>query len=873
MRTKLGLLASVLVLVSLPQVAWSQPEIDGQIRAALSLARLPEGRPCPMISGARALPVTLVLEREADAATLAALERLEGVWLRRIDGRPIHRGRIVSALVSARGLGELARQPGLVRVTLGVGRGPLPPLDYTTGLVGIEAARRTWNDGHWLTGQGMLLADIDTNVDIFHPDFFAADGGIYDWIDVDGDGELSFGRDAIDLDGDGLAGEDEVARVLTAEIYGEDLSATLPIHPSRFSALRDWVYIDTNLNYWRDFGPNEGFDDATPAFGEPLFVVDDIDGDDRLDPGERLLRLSTSRIRAVYVSRPSGAIRVYRRGENLTDLPDSPFGYGAYGLPEAMHATGVLSIAAGGVPGLGRPLTGFAPEAELVVAYDGSWDLTSSLIWALDEGAQVVLHEYAPWVGVTLDGSDSLSELIDESTDDDGVIHVCPVGNTGGARKHTMVTLAPGETASLGLEVPYDGFEYLGVSLHWRPGEADPAFELVLPSGDRYDLRDIPGSLVLEEIRIWVSLEISPGGTGMLHFQADGSPPSGMWRFEVVGDPELEVTMHGYVQDELSGWGEGIAWERGIATDVSNIGLPSTAASCLAVGATTGHAGSRDEPWFGREGAQGEVRSYSGRGPRIDGWPKPDLTGPDNPFAAFPRWADYGFEPGAYWIFGGTSGAGPHVAGAALLLRQVEPEGSEVIARLIEGVEVDDLTGETPNPDYGNGRVSLWGALGLEPGAEPPILVLEAPARGAPGETVTVHPVVEDPDGVAEEVEIRWVLGYDGVWEGAFGVLEDLELELPAEEGRVALLAQARDASGLTARAVAWIDVVTVEVDAGPDGGGESDGAPEAGPAPRYRAGGGLLRCDVSCPEPTFGGGASVFSALVSDIFSLISMR
>ena len=534
------------------------PVIEGAVEAWLDSGLAPDGVRLPQRHGAPMVPVTLTLAHQATPEMLQRLGSLGGVELRWVEGRWLHRGRLVPALVSERGLRALSRWTEIRRVTAGVGRGPVPPLDHTTSLVGVAAARQRWEGESALTGRGVTLADLDTSVDVFHPDFFAADGGAWDWLDVDDDGRLTPGVDAVDLDGDGEPGEGEVLQVLRAlPMSFSPTVEDLPVRPSYFDASWDWLYADTDGDGERDYGPNAGFDDDTPAFGEPLFVVDDIDLDGRLARVERLLRLSTSRVRAVMLTYPTGAVRVFRRGEDLTDLPDAPFGQGAYGMPEAMHATGVLSIAAGGVPHLGRPMTGFAPEAEILVSYDGGWDAVASTMWALDEGADVVLHEYAPWALVTLDGSDPLSEVIDESTDDEGALHVCPVGNTGGVRKHAMAALEPAEVAELVMAVPDWGFQYIAASLHWRPVPSNVSVALVGPSGSRYELSSSPGGQEIEGSEGWVWVDTTAGGTRMVHLQLQGAPPAGSWLFEVSNDGDEPVTVHGFVQDEISGWGSG----------------------------------------------------------------------------------------------------------------------------------------------------------------------------------------------------------------------------------------------------------------------------------------------------------------------------
>src|SRR3989304_1254878 len=68
-----------------------------------------------------------------------------------------------------------------------------------------------------------------------------------------------------------------------------------------------------------------------------------------------------------------------------------------------------------------------------------------------------------------------------------------------------------------------------------------------------------------------------------------------------------------------------------------------------------------------------ELRHCRGRGPRVDGARKVDIAAPGN-FDVFSIVSKDTFRPqGAYEWFGGTSAAGPHVAGAVAVLLQSAP--------------------------------------------------------------------------------------------------------------------------------------------------------------------------------------------------------
>ena len=113
--------------------------------------------------------------------------------------------------------------------------------------------------------------------DIFHPDFFRPDGGYVSFSDQDENSILSAG-DALDLDGD-----------------GEYESSFSFLSPGGFEPDSGWLYVDENQNGVRDFGAS--FDESTPAYGEPIFVGDDLNENGQMDVGEKLIRLGTSKFR------------------------------------------------------------------------------------------------------------------------------------------------------------------------------------------------------------------------------------------------------------------------------------------------------------------------------------------------------------------------------------------------------------------------------------------------------------------------------------------------------------------------------------------------------------------------------------------------
>jgi hypothetical protein len=765
--------------------------------------------------------VVLTLREAPSAEVLDAVERA-GVRLDRVGGVVAIVGRVVSARIDARALARLSSLAAVERVSLAPTT--FLPLDSSGAQLSLEGAwgaRRDAEDG--VTGKGIVVADLDSNADVFHPHFFRGDGGYFDWIDVDGDGVFTPGKDGIDLDRDGALGGREAALVLRAETMDTFRAEVLPARAPGFDPAIDWLYLDENQNGQRDFGKAAGFDDSTPAFGEPLFVPDDVNRNGKLDVGERVVRLGTSKFRKVYVhlDYPRRVDVEYVRGRNLTEHKNN-FTSGVYGFSDALHGTATLSVVAGDVPLVGRRWVGVAPDAELLLSFELNTSAAAStrgLAWAVREKADVFLHEMTQWVSVPLDGSDPFSAIVDETTRTARAVHTCPAGNQGGSRKHARLVVPKGAQRSLPLDVPRDvqgsPVTSVYVTVHARGGRR--LSFTVRPPGEAPFVVTAEDETVTGAFgagaRYYVTVETTSRGTQVVSAvfyteTADQPVPSGAWAFDVSGDPDEAATIDGYVSDNVSGFALGAGWVAPFASDDRTIGWPATADLCITVGAHTNHAATPETPWFRYPGAPLTVRDYSSRGPRIDGVQKPDVTAPDNPWAALPNDAVYAYGPGkhlhgAFGPYGGTSGAAPHVTGTAALLAQVGVRGEAAREAIRAGATVDAITGEVPNADYGFGRVNAARALGGVEAASLPTIVLVPRAKAArPGEGVVIDVDARDPAG--GPVEVRWDDGYDGTWDTPYAPPASFTLTR-GEPGRAAVKARVRTASGRVAEAIATV--------------------------------------------------------------------
>ena len=154
------------------------------------------------------------------------------------------------------------------------------------------------------------------------------------------------------------------------------------------------------------------------------------------------------------------------------------------------------------------------------------------------------------------------------------------------------------------------------------------------------------------------------------------------------------------------------SWHHDIEYPVptSSLGIPSDARGSLSVGAI------QQYQWD-----LGTLAGYSSRGPTADGRIKPDLVAPSGVTTA-----SYGVER----LFGGTSAATPHVAGAAALLKSANPSLSrdDLWQALVEATVDVGAPGKDASTGYGK----------LVLAVPAPQIARVSPSRVQYGRTVTI---------------------------------------------------------------------------------------------------------------------------------------
>jgi subtilisin family serine protease len=848
------LCTSTAVAAPAPRASRFQRKVAPLVELWLSVPRLRSAKPRPITAAQRAKLRAPVLLRFRSAPDAALIKRLTsaGVLLRRSSSGEgwRHLGLFYPASTTRAGLRALARERAVARVDLD----RLPywaprPLDLTAKESQASAAWRNAAQpaGLPLTGKGITIGNLDSGIDVYHPAFFRADGGLFAWIDVDGNGRFDVGKDAVDLDGDGKAGTGETLGLIEARVT--DLRQQTPILDSvngRYDTGRDWLYADANQNGKRDFGLAAGFDDKTPTFGERLFVAEDANGDGQLGTDEKLRALKTSKISNTYLG---GVARA--RGVDLAKTPNGV---------EGLHGTGTSGIMVSGQRGhLSR--VGLAPDADLVMAVandnqrnptDPYGGISDALIWLVKERkVNLVLHEYAPWSGLHLDGSSSHEQLLDQASGL-GIPQVTPAGNLAMAGdKHARLQLAAGATGTLPFEIPTGDprgqHSFAQLSFLWRDTAAALTFELTDPAGNKKTLTtdNTQGDWWDAGFTIayysWRS--DSPRGTALFNIyliggDANGAKPvtAGTWTLTVKNPAGKAVELWGYTADALSSWGPGIGFRAHTQAE-GTICWPATADTAITIGAYAAHVGKPYEDELVEK--SGQLRGYSSRGKRIDGTSIMDIAAPDNPLTPVNRFVTGGpvqHGLGEYIVFGGTSGAGPHVAAGVALLLQKEPTltAAQVKKRVRDSALVDADVGAVPSDNWGAGKLRIYRMLfGEDPVAsKPPTVTIQGPAGVYEGDKVSLRAMVDDAEDGPDKLRVRWDVGYDDAW-GAWGPAKTttVQQQAPAVGQELWFKVQVEDSSGLRSSAV-WRRIVqpaSARPDGGPIGGDGSGGGGDDG--------------------------------------------
>lgn len=547
-------------------------------------------------------------------------------------------------------------------------------------------------DGNPLTGKGIIIGDMDSGIDVFHPFFFFADGGEFNWIDVNSDSKFTPGTDGVDFDNDGKISDTEILNYL--EIDNKTMGS-VKSDRSIYNPDMDFLYNDKNKNGKRDFGEQSGFSESDPTYGEQFFIPANFEAKD-LIPGEKIIGLKTSKV--ISVRQKDGSVR--RRGIDLIKNE---------GDDEFNHGTSVAGMLLGGIRGLHK-LHGIAPDAELVMA-GIKYDYTPRYVknfpdlmkFVKDEGANVILFEDGEWAWEPMDGTSS-EEILAREYCEEGLPVVTATGNLAAARCVFDDSLNTGKKYSYTVSAAdiVEGKLNNGVfvSLYYKGNQGDfNSVEVIAPDEKKYKIPTTGSGFLKDNYRISYEYKQSEKGNILLalgFYKKDSASVGGDWIINL--EAKKNLTIRGSVSDISQSWGGYTHWKHRFS-NMGTLTFPATADSTIKVGAYVVNFA-----W--QEKAVGDIASYSGRGPSINGTLGIDICAPGHTT----------FAPGknySYRIFSGTSAAAPHVTGLIALMLQYDKSLTNTqIKSIIKNTAIqEEQMGTLPNPNWGWGKLNIPGAL------------------------------------------------------------------------------------------------------------------------------------------------------------------
>jgi hypothetical protein len=582
--------------------------------------------------------------------------------------------------------------------------------------------------GRNVTGEGILIADLDSGVDWRHPDLWFADGGSYPYVNGTSTGFVN-GTDGVDFNRD-------FALDVNESLYALDLDRN-----GIFDVRTEWLWADNLIQ------------NQIPDVGELFFVVNDTSDNGLLDGFEELVLLGTPKTR--YIVEMDGdahspSLQVWDSTQNLTSSNHRDNMANGGG-----HGTAVAGILLGGQPGF-RKWVGVAPSAELMmirVIGDENTTLTieAGLAYANATGADVILTEVGSWTYQYLDGSSLAEEMID-SLVADGIPVISPSGNLGGKDKHALVHTSSGVASQVDFTIPWPGSPGEGQYLTYEPN----AVYITVLSRNATDFSVCNFSVVIDRT-FWsmppLTIYLHPGigyynfffekfnptavlnvssfiststrGTQMLGIMINGSLPltaTAPWHQVNITTPQ-DMTFHCYISDDQSSWTGGCIWKSNVSNNYE-ITWPSTADGALSVASYRTRI--LVQSGWGPPDANSDIAGFSSRGPRVDDVYKQCIAAPGgfdviSDFADGSTWqtwfnANNGLpfnkQFGSYRLFSGTSASGPHVAGCAALLLQASSTIGDTVADIITGnARSDGFTGSVPNDIWGAGKLDVEAAV------------------------------------------------------------------------------------------------------------------------------------------------------------------
>jgi len=393
---------------------------------------------------------------------------------------------------------------------------------------------------------------------------------------------------------------------------------------------------------------------------------------------------------------------------------------------EQGHGTAAAGVAAGNGNNSRGALAGVAPEADLIgvriggsgEAMENGYLLIAAIAW-VDSVARSVGKPVVFSCSFGGNGSGHNGMSIEEREIDaifggnvPGRAIVIAAGNERISGLHTRATYQPGG----------DGAPFVWVSeqpsslllfIHFQTGEPDIK-----------RLRDHPITLYTDDGQTrdtkppnLSNVELNPFSQDLV---LELSAPAGLIGFQLDTADRSSFVADGYLLG-------GAKFLAELQSSEEIVGSPGTSAGAITVGSYAwndqfhyqGHPVTLKDSCGNYPMQISDLSCYSSIGYSRDGTVKPDITSPGEwwaaPYAKYPDGG--GVNPklhivdssGNYTLFNGTSAATPYTAGIVALMLQKKPSltSREIKELLQSNASQDALTGNTPNPSWGYGKLDV----------------------------------------------------------------------------------------------------------------------------------------------------------------------
>ncbi|CAD0221272.1 S8/S53 family peptidase [Chryseobacterium sp. JV274] len=423
----------------------------------------------------------------------------------------------------------------------------------------------------------------------------------------------------------------------------------------------------------------------------------------------------------------------YTRAQIEDELDGTPVGFVRENDTNG-HGTHVSGTAAGnGAAFTDKRHKGFSSDADIVFVKGGNGSFpTTNTINALTYFKNVATALNKPIVvnmsiggqGTAHDGTSSHEVAVNNFTaSGPGRVVVISAGNDYGANLHRKVDIAAGAAQTYNFTVASNtsATSVFSFIMYANDNTAVTA-KLTTPDGQQYT----------QNISTTTAHTILGGGLTATMYNYWGNDNNKRYVQLVVtrtsgttnvqGNYTLEITNNGAQQITTHGW----LYSQGVQTTLQNgdneyiVGSPGNSSNAITVASYMGRAS-----WYsGTSGyftltPQESISSFSGQGPRTDGFQKPDIAASGQNVISSrsgdsaPGTTDIIAGTNYYVKNQGTSMSSPGVAGAVGLLLQANPAltAAQVKTRLTSNARMDGATGTVPNMRWGYGKLDIYKAV------------------------------------------------------------------------------------------------------------------------------------------------------------------